>query len=380
MSAWDRLTNKLSIFSKPKVGPIGLDIRSHSLNMVQVVIDKKSLKPRVHVAVSLPLPCSSAELFASPALFKKTICGALKLHPFIGKRCVTTLPANKVRLKHISFEQQAKQSDMQAMLPRLQELLGNKLESSVIDYIPIRPEHEKQLSRSAIIAITERTDMNAYLGLLDSCQIDVDAVEIGPLAIRRLIAAMNPEQQQAKVMTMNVGRQKSYLTVIWGRRILLDREVAFGLDNVVNVVAAELDITEQDASDLLDKYGFELPGNPDRAVDIDSDQKDMTRMLNDIVMPLFTTLASRIRDVLLYTASETRGGGIDVIYLLGSITHWHGIDARLQQILSMPVQVIDPLYGFEWKNNPQTPSEKHDDMSSIAVATGMALRGVITNV
>lgn len=379
MNTWTRLSSKLSLFSKPQSGPIGLDIRTHSLNMVQVVVDGKSEKPVVHVAVSLPLPCSSAELLASPALFKKTVSSALKSYPFIGKRCVTTLPANKVRLKHLSFEQQPKQDEMQAILPRLRELLGDKLETSVIDYIPIRPEHEMQVSRSAIVAITARSDMNTYLDLLASCGVDVDAIEVGPLAIRRLIAAMNPDDQHTKIMAMNVGRKKSYLTVIWGRRILLDREIAFGLETMVDAVASELNITKQAASDLLDKYGFELSADQ-QSVAVEHDQQDMVRMLNDIVMPIFTTLSGRIRDVLLYTASETRGGGIDAIYLLGSITHWQGIDARLQQILSVPVQVIDPLYGFESKTSPIIPDLQHDEMSGIAVATGMALRGVMTDV
>lgn len=375
MSAWAKLFSKITLPSKHNQrGPIGFEIRSHSLNIVQVFLDGNSSKPKVLAAVSLPLTCSYEELLASPALFKKMIADALKAHPFVGKRCVSTLPAHKVRLKHIAYEQKPNQDHMQAILPSLRELLGKKLESSVIDTIPIRSEYANTLSRSAIVAIADRADVDNYLGLLAGCGLEVDALEVGPIAIRRLITAMNPDEEQSKILTMNVGQEKTFLTIIWGRRILLDREVLFGLTTLVNAVATELNVSEEDASDLLDKHGFEL------SKDLAADQQAMVGVLRDIVLPLVTKLSDKIRDVLLYMASETRGEGVDSIFLLGSIAHLRGPDTLLQQMLSVPVQVINPLYGFEMEGEQGSVDINQDEISGIAVATGMALRGLVSNV
>jgi len=375
LSVWSNLFTKNGLFPKSKqFGPIGLDIRSHSLNMVQVSWDSESRKTTIHVAISLPLPCSVEELLASPSQFKKIIADTLKNYHFVGKRCVSTLPTNHVKLKHINYTQQKNQDNNEAILSFLRELLGEKLESSVIDIIPIRAEYEKQLSRQAIVAIADRSDVEHYLGLLDRCGIDVDAIEVGPIAIRRLIVAMNPNEKQSKILTINVGQDSTYLTLIWGRRILLDRKVAFGTNTIVDAVVKELDISKAVANTLLDKYGFEQPAN------LTADQQNMAQVLHDIEIPIITILSMSIRDVLLYAASETRGGGIDSIYLLGAIRRWQGSDALLQKSLSVPVKVIDSLYGFELGNGLHGPDIKNDDLSGIAVATGMALRGLITNV
>lgn len=361
-------------FKRAEMGPIGIDIRSHSLNLVQMSLQDNDTAPTIQVAVSIPLPHGSAEILASPKLFKQTLSRAFKDYPVVGKRCVTTLPGNQVKLQHMAYESNPKQDDMQALLPRLRELLGDKLESTVIDYIPIRSENGNQTSRSAIVATTARSDVERYLKLLNDCGIEVDSIEVGPLSLRRLIAAMNPDDFETKILTMNVCYEKSYLTVIWGRRILLDREVNFGLKDVLDAVASELNLTTQKATDLLNKYGFDYAvTDNDRA----SESEEMHQMLKTIVSPVFTKFAAKIRDVLLYIASETRGGGIDEVYVLGSIAHWHGIGGLLQQTSSIPVKVIDPFYGFARNEDSAT---NLTDLSGLAVAAGMSLKGLVTDV
>lgn len=360
------------------IGPIGLEVRAYSLNMVQMALKKDTGLPFIRAAVSLTLPCAREELLASPKMLSRLINDALKENKFIGKRCVSTLPADKVSLRNMSYDRPANIDDMQAIYPRLRELLGDKLDSSVIDLIRIRPHNEKQISRSALVAITSRTDVNSYLNLLGGCGLDVDAIEVGPLAIRRLISGMNPTDQQSKFLVINVGHHKAFLTVIWGRRILLDKEVNFGSDTVVAAVAKELHMSEQAALDLVNKYGFNVRAPTEEIVHIDqAEEKDMSRMLSEIATPVLTGLTAKLRDVLMHTAAETRGGGIDCIYLLGSVAHWTGIDTLLHRILIEPIKVIDPFYGFDAQQDQQSFNSESEEASSIAVATGLSLRGMI---
>ena len=362
-----------------QVGAIGLDIRASCLNMVQMSLKGKDSMPTIRAVVSLPLPCDREELLASPTVLKKLISGALKKHGFLGKRCISTLPANKISLRNMSFELKTEQQDdMQALYPRLRELLGDKLESSVIDYIPIRPENKKQLSRAALVAITDRSEVDAYLNLINQSGLEVDALEVGPLAIRRLVAGMNPDDHDSKLLVMNVGETKSYLTVIWGRRILLDKEVPFGRNSIISTLVKELTVSEGAAERLLNKYGFDTAFDEQTDSQGDEvDHHDMVRMLSEIVTPIVTELASKIRDVLLYTAAETHGGGIDSIYLMGSIAHFKGIDTLLSRILSEKIDVINPFYGFNGDGKQQCSVSNNVEVSSIAVATGMSLRGLI---
>ena len=107
------------------------------------------------------------------------------------------------------------------------------------------------------------------------------------------------------------------------------------------------------------------------------DDSDIAGTLHEIVKPSFLALTEEINRALIYAASETRGETVKRIYLLGSIARWQGSDEILNRLLDISVMKIpDPLSNF----NPSTkPTAGASDASSaeIAVATGLALRGLI---
>jgi len=74
-------------------------------------------------------------------------------------------------------------------------------------------------------------------------------------------------------------------------------------------------------------------------------------------------------------ASETRGGAIEQIYLLGSLARIAGIDQLLRTHLSIPVKTINPFYGFSVRSSNNMVDDL-GPLAGIAVATGLALRGI----
>ena len=79
------------------------------------------------------------------------------------------------------------------------------------------------------------------------------------------------------------------------------------------------------------------------------------------------------QNVLVYIASETRGGSVEQIYLLGSLARLSGIDQVLDNLISIPVKTINPFIYFSREHE----TNKFDDLgpvSGIAVAAGLALR------
>ena len=77
--------------------------------------------------------------------------------------------------------------------------------------------------------------------------------------------------------------------------------------------------------------------------------------------------------MLIYTASETQGTGIDKIYVLGGVSRWQGVDTYLSKLISRPVTKIHPFFGFQVNDSSMQISEL-DPISGISVATGLSLR------
>ncbi|TDM08582.1 MAG: hypothetical protein C4K60_03930 [Ideonella sp. MAG2] len=77
---------------------------------------------------------------------------------------------------------------------------------------------------------------------------------------------------------------------------------------------------------------------------------------------------------MVYTASRSHGQGIDQVFLCGSVSRYPGVDRLLQSRLSLPVKVMNPFEPFESALN-NLEHEALEPVSSVAVATGLALRG-----
>jgi len=369
-----RLNFKLPAFAKARdsqTGVIGLDMGLERVNLVQ--IDRINGEISIRAAASLGYPSGRDNFLASPKSGKRLIKSIFRDHPFRGKKITTTLPADQVKLMLVNFQGHNTNSTEQMILKAVQERVSSGLESSVIDYVVVNPRSDNQSQQSALVAIADKQKVMAYLDWLDQCGLNVQVLEIGPIAINRLLCAMYSDHLEMKVLAINFGSKKSYLTVVWGRRLLLDRVIDYGLEQVLDTVAKSLQIGRTDAHRLLEQHGFAVDTGLNRTHSLDN--SDISQTLAEILTPFFRKLASEINEVLLYTASETRGGTIEQINLFGSLARIRHTDKILDKLLSLPVATVKPFYGFSVNKDSISPNEL-EPVSGIAIATGLALRGL----
>ncbi len=373
------VTKKLQLGLK-KPGYIGFDLGIEKLNMVQ--IDLSSTKPIIDNATSDYHNSSIEELLAHPKKLQLLLKSIFKHTRFKGREIVATVPNNILKLLFINYTCKSHEDETLSLVNALKNRMNNNLADYVIDYLPINPHLSEQINRMALVAMAKQEEIENFLELLNSCKLKVAALEIGPVAIKRLISAISDTNDSEKVLVINFSAQKSYLTVLWNKEVLLDRELEFGMENILNAIGRALDITPETALEVLHKYGVaeqktELIDTSAALYDIaedDNDEDDDTvrQLLINIVQPGLMTLANEIRDVLVYVASETRGGAVEQIYLMGSLARIDDIDQLLDQMISIPVKTINPFYGLPYHQT--TSPEDIGPVAGIAVATGLALR------
>lgn len=359
------------------VGPIGFDLSLEKLNLVQMRFS--GAHPEIVAVASVEHESDRQTLLQNPKLIKPLVKDALKQGRFKGRKVVSTLPGNKLRLEFVNYKRGRDQSNAEAITHALRERYAASLDSSVVDFIPMQAEHEDQFERVALAAIADRNEVDNFLELLRFCGLEASALEIGPVAIRRLITSLGTTERTGKVLAINFGTQKSYLTVLWNGNLLLDRDVKFGMDDLVDVLRRELEVSRDMALGLLNQYGLFGAGAAQNGQSEGELEPGITNTLADILKPLFMKLAAEIQEVLVYVASETRGGAIEQIFLLGSLARIAGTDRLIDKLVSIPVKTINPLYGFE-TSDAAAPAHGIGPIAGIAVATGLALRGFYPHV
>jgi Tfp pilus assembly PilM family ATPase len=342
------------------------------LHLVQLQMDDDQ-RIRLRAQITLPYPRSRELMMSTPKLLRTLVQSALRSQPFKGRRVVSTLPADGTTIMPVTYKVNPGQSDDQAVAQVMTERIGSDINEYVLDYLPVRTEQRSD-ERLAIVAMAKRETVIEYLEILRLAGVVIERLEIGPVAIRRLIAAMGPEDKHENAIAINFGRQTSFLTVISGRRLLLDQTIAFGEDRFLADIVDALELPLETVQELVTTCVFFPAAESEAAPDVDI---NTSRTLQSIVKPRLMQLAEELNRTLIYMASQTRGEAVNCIYLLGSMARWRGIGQLLNTMVQVSVQTVpSPMKVF----SAQIPeSEQCPASPETAVATGLALGGLIDN-
>jgi type IV pilus assembly protein PilM len=369
------LGQKANLFKTDSM--IGFDLGLEKLNMVQ--LNFRSGQPIVHAAASDYHDAKLDDILKNPDTFKKLVKNSLKSRKFTGRKVVSSMPSHFLRLMFLNYQLGKNETDTESLLQALKRRVNTDLNEYVIDYLPIKPDATERNDRMALVSMAKQDIVEQYLDILTDCGLEVVALEIGPVAIRRLINAMALNGQPQKILTVNFGTNRSYLTVIWNNELLFDRRIDFGMDTILAVVSKAFDVPVKTALEVLHKYGLDEPKRPayseaSELSEIDDDDSSIKNTIYDILNPSFVSLAAEIRDIMVYIASETRGGAVDQIYLMGSLARLSGIDNVMDKLITIPVKTINPFYGIKVEDVSNTLYDL-GPVAGVAVATGLALRG-----
>ncbi len=356
------------------VGPIGLDVALEAVHLVQLELSSMR-HPVVRARASIDIRGSRRELLEQPHQFRSLVKRALAADNFQGRKAVLAMPSGMFRTVSINYQHAgSEKKEAAAILRVMKDRLDGDLANYVLDYMPVRGR-SKSDEKLALVAVSEREPVVNYLELARKAGLDVQALEIGPLAISRLAGAISEENNDGNILVINSGRQASYLTLISGDDLLFDQEVAVGEESLIQHICDTLDMPLHTARHLVSRTGVHPGSNPDPVSEA-IDESGLMNTLSEILKPQFMKLVDEIKRAFLYAASETRGRGVQQVYLLGSIARWPGSDQLLSSLTGTRVEKIpDPLAVFPSSRDDEIEAAGHA-APEIAVATGLALHGM----
>jgi type IV pilus assembly protein PilM len=361
-----RLRRWLRLARRARHAPIGLDFAGERLNLLQVELGGQ--EPVVRAAAAVPYPAERAALLSDRARLRRFVLDALASAPFAGRRVIAALAPADVRILPLNVQLAAGENERAAVARQVREQLGPaQAAESVVDYIPVRSADATGAQRQVLAAIAPVEKVFGYLDALRGAGLEPVALDIGPAAIARLLASMQEDYTQA-VILVNFGASKSYLSVISGRRLMLDREIDFGETQLVDKLARALRLAPQVALALLREHGTGDPHAQPGA----ASHRDMGRAIREILHPQFATLAEELARTQVYVASRTRGASARRIYLNGSAAGYANLPQRIAAIANLPVEVLDPFRAFQLAPGFAPASNL---AHGIALAAGLALRG-----
>ncbi len=339
-------------------GPIGIDFGPDGLRMLQFRKNANCLALHASAQVSI----TDAQR-SSARQFRSLIKEVLKENDFIGREVVTCIQPQNVKILMLSFMRQSGKHDEELIVQRIAERIDDNIENYVIDYMMVRPKVVDGQERSVLVALANNDEVVVHLEYLRQSGLKVKLLEIEPTAVRRLISAKHNDEHDTNLMALSIGHSQTYITVLSGRRLIYERDIEFGEQQLIDLLCKELEMDEHEARTMLASDG----------VTISDDEKNVsvTAALYSVLKPLFMELVEDINRALIYAASETRGLQVKQVYLTGQVATWHGIENFINTLIEVPVSVLTPLDDFE---NAEKVAEYFGPRG--VVVAGMALHGL----
>ena len=285
-------------------GPIGFHLSKDKLHMVQ--LEKHGDGLQLRTGLSIDYPNDKNSLLSSPVDFRSFVKKALKTGHFKSNEIVTGLPGG-VKIINLSYKIEAGQKIEDEIVKSIIYSLGGAPEDYIIDYLPIRSENLTNPNKSVLVIVAPRQKVIDFLDLLNNAGLQVQAVDAGPSSLGRLMSSLDHDKSYPHNLLINFAENRSYLSVFDGRRLIMDRAIPLGLNNLLDTLAKSLGIAKEQAMEMLTRYGFQANSETLDNKGTGIDDREIVDSIIEISKPYFHEISDEVNKMLLFTKSESRG-------------------------------------------------------------------------
>lgn len=351
-----------------RVGPIGLDIGRSAARLLQFSTRSDG---SLEVAGSAELKFKEDEQ-RLPTLFR-SLGQIVRSNGLRGRGLTVAMPAGDYRLIPISYRPAPDQSSEAAIAGQMADRLDGDLSEYVIDAVPVRSA-ARDSEQQALVAVSRRDRVERLLDGLSECGLVPDVVEIAPVALRRLVSRL-PGSQDGLTLIVNTGLERSYLTLLHGRRLLIDQAIEFGEAPLLERLAQTLSLTVPHARSMVLRTGLRH-GHVGHPQDHREGETGVFNTLLEILRPNLTQLVDHTDRVFMYAAAQTRGGGAARMLLFGALARWPGCADVIGDMTHLPV-AVPTMTDIATRGDQYEHDGTVLPMPDYAVAAGLALRGLV---
>jgi type IV pilus assembly protein PilM len=347
--------------------PVGLHVAGERLSAAQMQRTPAGLA--VHAVGSLELGCPWYALLGEPRRLNQALSELWAAQRFSGREVVACMPQEQLKVFTVDYTAAPGQPDNEAVGNEVAERLKGQARRMVVDFVPVRRQNPDERVRQALVAAAAHEDVTAFLGLLEGAGLNVRALDISGMALKRIVpwVARSSGEEMQNVLLVDIGAASSHLMVLWGRRLMLDRAIEFSAQRLVSRTMKALDLPEHTARRLLAEHGL--------APQAGATPSEFHGAVKELLGPELAALKGEVGKTLGYASSRTRGNGVDKILLVDSGAGFPGIARCVSEALGRRIELLNPLAVL-----PHRLSEREVDQFApqcgAAVAIGLALRGL----
>jgi type IV pilus assembly protein PilM len=347
----------ISRLTSRRAGPIGLDIGSQCVKLIQFSADQTRVIDAVRWELPAPASSTSAERWRQIAA---AVRQARERRHFRGREAVIGLGLPELFVQNVRVAKGTAGELERAVRNEAAGRLPFAIEDAEVRFVEAADVRQGEITKREVILLAcQRAALNEALAAIEEAGLRVAAVDIEPAALVRCYAKQfrRDADQQQRALFAHLGATSTVVVIANGSDVLFIKYIDVGGRHLDEAVARHLDMTISDAATLRRHNG-------DRRAD--QQDPEIARTVVEATRPVVERLAGELALCTRYHSVTFRGQPLARI-VLGGGEATQALADLITTRLDTKCELGDPLRSYEIA--VQTGRKGQWD-----VAAGLALR------
>jgi type IV pilus assembly protein PilM len=317
-----------------RAGPIGIDLGSRSVKMVQFTADRKE----VIAAGRWELPASASQE-TQPEKFVELIERGLSERKFVGRKVVLCLTDKQLVLQNVRVP---KSEGAELDRHVAQEAAGRVpfgVEEAEIRYVEAAEVRQGDaVLKEVIVFACHRPVLEKSLDIISKSRLQPLAVDVEPAALVRSYAAQfrRQDDERGRALVVHIGHHRTAAVITQGDEMLFVKYIDIGGSHFDQAVARHLRMEPPEATALRRHSG-------DRRAELQD--PEVVRSVNEAIRSVVERLASELSMCVRYHSVTFRGQPLARV-VVGGGEATPQLAESLGKNLNLKCELSDPFRAF----------------------------------
>lgn len=348
------------IFGRKK-GVIGLDIGSNSIKLVELRESQNSFKLE-NLGIA-PLP---PEAIVDGALMDSvTIIDAIRQLVADSKTrtkdAVTSVSGHSVIVKKITLPVMS--------VPELEESIQWEAERYIpfdindvnIDFQIFGSTPENPEVMDVVLVAAKKDIVNDYVSVVIESGLNPVIIDVDAFAIENMLSVNYEIGKEETVAVVNVGASITNINILKDNMTAFTRDIFKGGNQITDEIQRQLHIDYEEAEKIKVGSKIDAVSQP---------------VIQEVLRSASESLANEIGNSIEFYQSTTTYEKIEKLYLSGGGSKTKDFDIILQQVIGIPVEIVNPFKKIEYTGKSFDLEYLREIGPMMAVGVGLATRKV----
>jgi type IV pilus assembly protein PilM len=341
-------------------GLVGLDIGSSSVKAVEL-----TGKPGALSLVNLGFEGLQPDTVVDGQIMELNdvsgvISGLFASHQFKTDRVAAGVSGSSVIVKNIIVPQMTREELEESIDWHAEEHIPFEISDVSLDYQVVGSGAD---SLHVLMAACKRDFVANLKQAIQLAGKQPAVIDVDAFALQNCYEINYEPSDSLAVALLNIGASTMNINILRGVKSVFTRDVSVGGNQYTSLLQKELGLTYEQAEQV--KRGNAAPGGFE-GVDIDGALETVSDMLALEISKTFD----------FYRATADDDGSVQKILISGGGSKLKGLPEYLSNRFEIPVERLDPFRRISFDARRFDPDYMREVVPEMAVAVGLALRGV----